>query len=306
MSHRAYIAAEEEDWSYAPAELDQMTDKPYDERAGLFVENAPQYIARTFRKSNIIYREHTDASYTTPRPRDPKREHLGIVAQCCGERLGDSLKIVFKNNAHFPFSMHPTVCCTTSRRTESRRYRQARPSPKNAKGTVNPDGTPKDVDREFVAISYTADENQSCYLTENITKYVRDPKRLEKNTQFIFRDIEGEGVNVSFARSNVRETVSWKRLPSEKGTHAKMQASENHRSRPLVIAVLTSELKFRSCTTRNSPPVAIPSTADRIEQRAPSLAPPRSAIPAEGRRPPSPDGTSPPPHNRWHSLVLRP
>src|SRR5215471_1093961 len=53
-----------------------------------------------------------------------------------------------------------------------------------------------------------ADENQSWYLTENIAKYIGDPKSLEKNTQFTFRDIDGERFNMSFAASNVRETIN--------------------------------------------------------------------------------------------------
>jgi FtsP/CotA-like multicopper oxidase with cupredoxin domain len=100
-----YIAADEVDWNYAPAEMDHMTGKPYDERAQLFVENGPQRIGRVYRKA--VYREYTDASFTTPKPREPKWEHLGIVGPVLRGEAGDTLKIVFKNNAHFPFSMHP-------------------------------------------------------------------------------------------------------------------------------------------------------------------------------------------------------
>jgi FtsP/CotA-like multicopper oxidase with cupredoxin domain len=243
-----YIAADEVDWNYAPAEMDHMTGKPYDERARLFVENGPQRIGRIFRKA--VYREYTDASFTTPKPREPKWEHLGIVGPVLRGEAGDTLKIVFKNNAHFPFSMHPhgvlydqasdgvkgilpgetfTYTWILDPRSAPK---AGEPSSKlwlyhshanerrdlaaglvgaiivSAKGTVRADGTPKDVDREFVSIFYTADENQSWYLTENIAKYISDPKSLEKNTQFIFRDIDGERVNMSFAGSNVRETIN--------------------------------------------------------------------------------------------------
>ena len=243
-----YIAADEVDWNYAPAEIDHMTGKPYDERARLFVENGPQRIGRVYRKA--VYREYTDASFTTPKPREPKWDHLGIVGPVLRGEAGDTLKIVFKNNAHFPFSMHPhgvrydqlsdgvkgippgetiTYTWILDPRTAPT---AGEPSSKlwlyhshanerrdlaagligaiivSAKGAVKPDGTPKDVDREFVAIFYTPDENQSWYLTENIAKYIGDPKSLEKNTPFIFRDIDGERVNMSFAGSNVRETIN--------------------------------------------------------------------------------------------------
>ena len=247
-THTYYIAADEVDWNYAPAEMDHMTGKPYDERARLFVENGPQRIGRVFRKA--VYREYTDASFTTLKSREPKWEHLGIAGPVLRGEAGDTLKIIFKNNAHFPFSMHPHGVLYDQASDgvkgippgESFTYTwilDARCAPKagepssklwlyhshanerrdlasglvgaiivSAKGTVKADGTPKDVDREFVAIFYTADENQSWYLTENIAKYISDPKSLEKNTQFIFRDIDGERVNMSFAGSNVRETIN--------------------------------------------------------------------------------------------------
>ena len=100
-----YIAVDEVDWNYAPAEMDHMTGKPYDERARLFVENGPQRIGRAYKKA--VYREYTDASFTTPKLREPKWDHLGIVGPVLRGEAGDTLKVVFKNNAHFPFSMHP-------------------------------------------------------------------------------------------------------------------------------------------------------------------------------------------------------
>jgi FtsP/CotA-like multicopper oxidase with cupredoxin domain len=247
-THVYYIAADEVDWNYAPAERDHMTGKPYDERARLFVEGGPQRIGRVFRKAE--YREYTDASFTTLKQREPRWGHLGIVGPVLRGEAGDTLKVVFKNNAHFPFSMHPhgvlydqssdgikgVMPGETFTYTWILDPRSApgagEPSSKlwlyhshanerrdlaaglvgaiivSAKGTVKPDGTPKDVDREFVAIFCSLDENQSWYLTENISKYISDPKNLEKNTQFIFRDIDGERVNMSFAGSNVRETIN--------------------------------------------------------------------------------------------------
>ena len=243
-----YIAADEVDWNYAPAEMDHMTGKPYDQRARIFVENDAGHIGRIFKKA--VYREYTDASFTVLKTHGPEWAHLGIVGPVLRGEAGDTLKIVFKNNAHFPFSMHPhgvlydqaSDGVTGIPPGETFTYtwildpraapKAGEPSSKlwlyhshanerrdlasglvgaiivNAKGAVKADGTPKDVDREFVAIFYTSDENQSWYLTENISKYISDPKSLEKNTQFAFRDIEGERVNMSFAGSNLRETIN--------------------------------------------------------------------------------------------------
>jgi len=247
-THIYYIAADEVDWNYAPAQMDHMTGRPYDQRARIFVENDAGHIGRIFKKA--VYREYTDDSFTKLKPRGPEWAHLGIVGPVLRGEAGDTLKIVFKNNAHFPFSMHPhgvrydqdsdgvkgispgesfTYTWILDPRTAPK---AGEPSSKlwlyhshanerrdlaaglvgailvSAKGKARADGTPKDVDREFVAIFYTADENQSWYLTENISKYVSDPKNLEKNTQFAFRDIDGERVNMSFAGSNLRETIN--------------------------------------------------------------------------------------------------
>jgi FtsP/CotA-like multicopper oxidase with cupredoxin domain len=243
-----YIAADEVDWNYAPAKMDNMTGRHYDERARRFVENDAGHIGRIFKKA--VYGEYTNDSFTTLKPREPKWDHLGIVGPVLRGESGDTLRIVFKNNAHFPFSMHPhgvlydqasdgikgippgetfTYTWILDPRSAPK---AGEPSSKlwlyhshanerrdlaaglvgaiivSAKGTVKPDGTPKDIDREFVAIFYSADENQSWYLTENISKYIKDPGGLEKNTQFVFRDIDGERVNMSFAGSNVRETIN--------------------------------------------------------------------------------------------------
>jgi hephaestin len=45
------------------------------------------------------------------------------------------------------------------------------------RGMANPDGSPKDVDRQFVALFMVADENQSPYLTRNIRRFAGDPQR---------------------------------------------------------------------------------------------------------------------------------
>ena len=41
---------------------------------------------------------------------------------------------------------------------------------------ARPDGSPKDVDREFVAGFIEIDENHSWYIEENIKTYTTDPK----------------------------------------------------------------------------------------------------------------------------------
>ncbi len=48
-----------------------------------------------------------------------------------------------------------------------------------AKGKARADGSPKDVDREFVTMFEVADENQSPYLAENIDMFTGDPASVD-------------------------------------------------------------------------------------------------------------------------------
>jgi manganese oxidase len=62
-------------------------------------------------------------------------------------------------------------------------------------GMARPDGSPKDVDREFAVLFMLLDENASHYLQHNIDAYVQDPKSVNK-LDFIPSDPEG---NLNFA-----------------------------------------------------------------------------------------------------------
>lgn len=246
-THTYYIAADEVDWNYAPADHDHMTGKPYDERARYYTEKGPERIGPVYRKA--VYREYTDASFTTLKPRPPAWEHLGVLGPIIRGEVGDTIKVVFKNNAKFPFSVHAhgvrydeaSAGVTPVQPGDTFVYTwevdpRAGPQPGeqssklwlyhshvneqrdiaaglvgallvSARGTVKPDGTPKDVDREFVVVLYTLDEQQSPYLDENIARHIASPQTLRK-TQPVFRDINGQPVNVGFPITNFRETIN--------------------------------------------------------------------------------------------------
>jgi hephaestin len=245
--HTYYVAADEVDWNYAPMDHDHMTGKPYDERARVFLDTTADHIGRVYKKA--LYREYTDASFTTLKPRPVAWEHLGILGPVLRGEVGDTLTIVFKNNARFPFSMHahgvrydqdsdgvapvpPGTTHTYTWTIEPRSGPQpGEPTSKiclyhshpneqrdvaaglvgaiivSAKGSIKPDGTPKDIDREFVTVFYTIDESQSQYLDENIAAHIKDPQTLRK-TVALFRDVEGQPINVGFPASNLRETIN--------------------------------------------------------------------------------------------------
>lgn len=243
-----YIAADEVDWNYAPADHDHMTGKPYDERARYYTEKGPGRIGPIYRKA--VYHEYTDASFTTLKPRPASWEHLGVLGPVIRAEVGDTIKVVFKNNARFPFSMHPHgvkydeasngvapvapgATFTYTWDVEPRTGPQpGEPSSKlwlyhshvneqrdvaaglvgamliSARGTTKPDGTPKDVDREFILIYYTLNELDSQYLDDNIARNIDSPENIKKRAGPAIVEIDGQPVNVSFPATNLRETIN--------------------------------------------------------------------------------------------------
>jgi FtsP/CotA-like multicopper oxidase with cupredoxin domain len=100
-----YIAADEINWDYAPSGTDQIHGEKYhfqDDPAskGMLNPNATVY-----RKA--IFREYTDASFKTRKPRPEAWAHLGILGPLIRAEVGDTIKLVFQNNASRPCSVHP-------------------------------------------------------------------------------------------------------------------------------------------------------------------------------------------------------
>lgn len=227
-----YIAVDEVDWDYAPSGLDQLTGKPFDHMGMMFIEQTKDRIGKTYHKA--IYREYTDATFTTLKKRPPEWEHLGILGPAIHAEVGDTINVFFKNNGTQSYSMHPHGVFY-EKGSEGADYNdgandpthngvvapggthtyiwqvpeRAGPGPadpssivwlyhshnyeprdSNAgligtiiitkKGMAREDGTPKDVDREFVTAFFIIDENNSPYLEHNIQTYAKDPKSVKK------------------------------------------------------------------------------------------------------------------------------
>jgi manganese oxidase len=100
-----YVAADEVEWNYAPSGRDETMDMPFDPVAQSFAESGPHQIGRINKKA--IYREYTDGTFTTLKPRAAEDQYLGILGPIIRGEVGDTFKIVFKNNATHPFGMHP-------------------------------------------------------------------------------------------------------------------------------------------------------------------------------------------------------
>jgi manganese oxidase len=100
-----YIAADRVAWDYAPTGKNQITGKPFDDVANVFVKNGPDRIGHVYLKSQ--YRQYTDATFKHLKPRPPDEKYLGILGPVIRAEVGDTIKVVFKNNTPFPADMHP-------------------------------------------------------------------------------------------------------------------------------------------------------------------------------------------------------
>lgn len=103
--HIYYVAADEVEWDYAPSGINKMMGMKFHAYETTFTEQGPHRIGKVYRKA--IYREYTDESFTALKPRAPQWEHAGILGPILRAEVGDTIRVVFKNNATHPYSMHP-------------------------------------------------------------------------------------------------------------------------------------------------------------------------------------------------------
>ena len=216
-----YIAADELTWDYAPQGSNLISGQPFTDEENVFVQRGPQRIGSAYKKA--LYREYADASFTRLKPRAPEWQHLGMLGPVIQAEVGDTIKVVFRNNASKPYSVHPHGVFY-AKNSEGAPYDdgtagadkhddavppgdthvytwqvppRAGPGPHDgssvmwmyhshtdevadtnaglvgpmiitAAGQARPDGSPADVDRQFVGFFDVMDENKSQYLADNI------------------------------------------------------------------------------------------------------------------------------------------
>ncbi|MGI0007499.1 MAG: multicopper oxidase domain-containing protein [Nitrosotalea sp.] len=102
-----YIASDEVKWNYAPTGINKITGVPLkdDPKAAVYTISGEDRIGSTYIK--CLYRGYTDATFTTQQPVDPKWQHLGMLGPVIHAEVGDTIKVVFKNNCSISTSMHP-------------------------------------------------------------------------------------------------------------------------------------------------------------------------------------------------------
>jgi FtsP/CotA-like multicopper oxidase with cupredoxin domain len=100
-----YVAADDVVWDYAPSGTNQSEGRAFTALEKPWMEAGPHVAGRKAKKA--LYREYTDASFATLKPRPPEWEHLGFLGPLIRGEVGDTITIVFRNNATFPAGMHP-------------------------------------------------------------------------------------------------------------------------------------------------------------------------------------------------------
>jgi FtsP/CotA-like multicopper oxidase with cupredoxin domain len=88
-----------------PAASTRFSGKPFTGIERVYALRTPHHIGPVYRKA--IYREYTDGTFTTLKPRPADEQYLGILGPIVRAQVGDTIKVVFKNNASRPYSIHP-------------------------------------------------------------------------------------------------------------------------------------------------------------------------------------------------------
>ena len=242
-----YIAADEVDWNYVPADSDLTFGKPLPKEP-LAITNAPPVMATVFHKA--IYREYSDSTFSSVKPRPPKWQHLGILGPVLRGAVGDTIVVVFRNNATFPASVHPHGVFYTKANEGALyndgtsgadkmddsvppggTYRYVWPIPERAgpgpndpssiiwpyhshtnelqdvysgllgamiitrRGMARADGSPKDVDREFVTLFGSFNENNSHFSAMNRKRYLGDTARVGPKGPRLFNQNQYPTIN---------------------------------------------------------------------------------------------------------------
>lgn len=254
-THVYYIAADEVTWNYTPSGTNQIKNRPFDATERPFVGAGAHTVGNIVLKAQ--YREYTDSTFKILKPRSPAWEHLGLLGPLLRAEVGDTIRVVFRNNTQFPVSMHPHGV-TYTKDSEGAAYADNTsgpdkdgvptgglhvyvwPVPERAgpakgdpssilwmyhshvqeeqdissglmgpiiisrRGAAKPDGSPKDVDREFVTAFYEIDENSSRYLPHNIQAYMHDPAGVHVETVFGLPQV----VPPAEGQFNFKETVN--------------------------------------------------------------------------------------------------
>ena len=100
-----YIAADPVVWNYTPDGTNRITGKPFGEEESIWTVRGKYTIGTEYKKA--LYRAYTDDTFTKLKERPAEWAHLGFLGPLIRAEVGDTIRVVFKNNVHFATSVHP-------------------------------------------------------------------------------------------------------------------------------------------------------------------------------------------------------
>jgi FtsP/CotA-like multicopper oxidase with cupredoxin domain len=100
-----YLAADEVAWDYAPKRRNMITGTRFGATENTFVARGDRRIGSVYRKA--LYREYTDATFKHRSARPANWAHLGLLGPTLHAEVGDTIRVVFRNNTRHPASIHP-------------------------------------------------------------------------------------------------------------------------------------------------------------------------------------------------------
>ncbi|KAI4896148.1 hypothetical protein NFI96_020013, partial [Prochilodus magdalenae] len=220
-----FIAAEEVEWDYSPErkwELQNFNTTEDDSPGSIFVGTGENRLGSRYKK--VIYREYTDATFTTRKRRQSAEEHLEILGPIIRAEVGEVLQITFLNKASRPYSIQPHGVQTFPTNPQpvlpgnmsmylwsipersgpgvsdpnciSFAYYSTVDFVKDTisgligplvicrEGTLGLDRQRLDIDREFALLFFVFDENRSWYLEQNIKTYYNSSLPLDRGEDF--------------------------------------------------------------------------------------------------------------------------
>jgi FtsP/CotA-like multicopper oxidase with cupredoxin domain len=133
-----YIAADTVLWDFAPSGANGITQQPFTEEEKAFADVGPHQVGRRIKKA--IYREYTDSTFTTLKPRPAEWQHLGIMGPLVRAVVGDTIRITFRNQTPLTLSMHPHGVIY-DKDSEGAPYGDGTSGPDKADDGVPPGGT---------------------------------------------------------------------------------------------------------------------------------------------------------------------
>lgn len=100
-----YIGADPVLWNYVPQGRNLITGAPFTAAEQMFTQPGLDRLGPVYEKS--VYREYTDETFTTPTYRPARDGYMGLLGPVIRAQVGDTIRVVFRNNTPFPASVHP-------------------------------------------------------------------------------------------------------------------------------------------------------------------------------------------------------